>query len=187
MLTRYPNSAYNVPVLTKKVSIGIGTPTSYTGARRLSICRLRGFFVRSCHLYGEACGRLRAGRFLCNGSSNPQRLATPLGTGREAPKTQHRSLAMQAIPSNVGSEPTYNITFVLHKIATNSLSREDAKLFADTFRIEAQSLLAVIPDSAGRPVQTLANPYDIVSAIQTTSGLLEAADYLETLAKNKGN
>lgn len=94
---------------------------------------------------------------------------------------------MQATQRTSANEPTYNIAFVLHKIATNSLSRENAKLFADTFRIEAQSLLAVIPDSASRPVQTLANPYDIVSAIQTTSGLLEAADYLETLSKNKGN
>lgn len=94
---------------------------------------------------------------------------------------------MQAMLSNVGFMPTYNITFVLHKIATNSLSREDAKFFADLFRIEAQSLLAVIPDSAGNPIETLANPYDIVSAIQVTSGLLEAANYLETLSKNKGN
>lgn len=85
LLTSKNKSTYNDPVLTKKVSIGIGTPIGYTGARRPSICRLCGFFVRSYHLYGEACGRLRAGRFLCNGSSNPQRLATPLGTGRKAP------------------------------------------------------------------------------------------------------
>lgn len=47
LLTSKNKSAYNVPVLTKKVSIGIGTPIGYTGARRPSICRLCGFFVRS--------------------------------------------------------------------------------------------------------------------------------------------
>ena len=185
MLTRCPNSAYNVPVLTKKVSIGRGNPTRSTGAHnRLTSTRLSGFFVRSYHfLTSEACGQLRAGRFLLSGISTPQRLAHHRGKWFEAPITFNRSLAMQEVSAVSTPVPTYNIAFIFQKIATRSLTHDEAKSFAALLRSDAKSLLAVIPDSVENPKTTLSEPRDIVSSIQTVAGLLEAADTITEFSK----
>lgn len=181
LLTSQNKSAYNDPVITKKVMIGIGTPSVSQGAHnRLTSTRLSGFFVRSCHLYGEACGQLRAGRVLESGSSNPQCLASPLGTGREAPKTFSRSLAMQEVSA---FEPTYEIGFVLQHIQNHTLKPEMANMSAKNFRIIARCILKVLPDSLNHPEKTYADKFEQTYVLDAANGLLEAADYLESIAK----
>lgn len=67
---------HNAQVTRVKSVIGIGTPDVTIGAQnRLSFTRQSGFFVRAHHLMGEACGQLRAGRYLWDGV--PTRSASP--------------------------------------------------------------------------------------------------------------
>lgn len=73
------NRAYTFHVSVKKTEIGPRNPeriTRHTNAAFRS--RMSGFFVCSYHFYGEACGQLRAGRYLVDGVPNPQCLATPI-------------------------------------------------------------------------------------------------------------
>lgn len=185
MLTSQNKSAYNDPVITKKVMIGRGNPNDSQGAHnRLTSTRLSGFFVRSYHfLTSEACGQLRAGRVLESGISTPQRLAHHRGKWYEAPINFSRSLAMQEVSAVSTSVPTYNIAFIFKKLATRSLTHDEAKSFAALLRSDAKSLLAVIPDSVENPKTTLSEPRDIVSSIQTVAGLLEAADTITEFSK----
>ena len=186
MLTRGPNFAYNIPVLTKKVSIGRRKPERSEGVQsRHSSRRLSGFFVRSYHfLTSEACGQLRAGRFLLDGISYPAAPRSPaVGSGCEVLVTNRRNLAMQEVSAVSTSVPTYNIAFIFQKIATRSLTHDEAKSYAALLRSDAKSLLAVIPDSVENPKTTLSEPRDIVSSIQTVAGLLEAADTLTEFSK----
>ena len=185
MLTSQKKSDYNDPVITKKVVIGRGNPNDSQGAHnRLTSTRLSGFFVRSYHfLTSEACGQLRAGRVLESGISTPQRLAHHRGKWYEAPINFSRSLAMQEVSAVSTSVPTYNIAFIFQKIATRSLTHDEAKSYAALLRSDAKSLLAVIPDSVENPKTTLSEPRDIVSSIQTVAGLLEAADTITEFSK----
>ena len=99
MLTKLSSHAHNVPAFAKAAKVGIGTPHRPLGARRLSYPRSSGLFVRALRItsfMGEACGHLRGGRVLVCGSSNPQRLARPIGTGNEAPYFITRSRAMKS-------------------------------------------------------------------------------------------
>lgn len=89
MLHAAPFSSYTV--LASKSKRGIGTPD--TLGVQPPFIRMRGFFVR-CHFMSETCGHLHGGRVLMCGSSNPQRLAHPIGTGSETPSNHIRSLAM---------------------------------------------------------------------------------------------
>lgn len=89
MLHSTPFSSYTV--LASKSKRGLGTPD--TLGVQPPFIRMRGFFVR-CHFMSETCGHLHGGRVLMCGSSNPQRLAHPIGTGSETPSNHIRSLAM---------------------------------------------------------------------------------------------
>lgn len=85
MLTTQSKSAYNGPIVSQVLANraskkhGGRRKPEYPGVQsRLTSTRLSGFFVRSYHLLtSEACGQLRAGRFLDIGISYPQRLAHP--------------------------------------------------------------------------------------------------------------
>ena len=70
---------HNAQVTRVKSVIGTRTLDVTIGAQnRLSFTRQSGFFVRAHHLMGEACGQLRAGRYLWDGvldrSASPTRL-----------------------------------------------------------------------------------------------------------------
>lgn len=187
MLTRCPNSAYNVPVLTKKVSIGRRKPERFSRRTyRLTSTRLSGFFVRCCHfLTSEACGQLRAGRVLESGISYPAAPRSPaVGSGHEAPLTFSRSLAMQEVSA---FEPTYEIGFVLQHIKNHTLKPEMANMSAKHFRIIARCILKVLPDSLNHPIETLADKFEQSYVLDAANGLLEAADYLESIADQKRN
>ena len=81
MLTNAQKSAHNGRVRLN-YRTGLGTP-NLLGAQPPYV-RMSGFFVREYHfLTSETCGHLRGGRVLTGGSSNPQCLAHPPGTGRE--------------------------------------------------------------------------------------------------------
>ena len=182
LLTSQNKSAYNAPVITKKVMIGRGNPNDSQGAHnRLTSTRLSGFFVRSYHfLTSEACGQLRAGRVLESGISTPQRLAHHRGKWFEAPINFSRSLAMQEVSA---FEPTYEIGFVLQHIKNHTLKPEMANMSAKHFRIIARSILKVLPDSLHHPVETYADKFEQSYVLDAANGLLEAADYLESIAK----
>lgn len=90
---------------------------------------------------------------------------------------------MQEVSAVSTSVPTYNIAFIFQKLATRSLTHDEAKSFAALLRSDAKSLLAVIPDSVENPKTTLSEPRDIVSSIQTVAGLLEAADTITEFSK----
>lgn len=187
LLTPQNKSAYNDPVITKKVMIGRRKPERTQGVqRRHSSTRLSGFFVRSYHfLTSEACGQLRAGRFLVDGFSYPAAPRSPaVGSGREVLTTHTRNLAMQ---ENTAFEPTYELGFVLRHLQNHSLKPEMALMSAKNFRTIAHSILKVLPDSLNHPVETLADKFDQSYVLDAANGLLEAADYLDTIADQKRN
>lgn len=183
MLTTQNKSAYNDPVITKKGMIGRRKPERTEGAHtRLTSTRLSGFFVCSCHfLTSEACGRLRAGRYLLYGISYPAAPRSPaVGSGHEVLTTYRRNLAMQEVSA---FEPTYEIGFVLQHIQNQTLKPEMANMSAKNFRTIARCILKVLPDSLHHPMETYADKFDQSYVLDAANGLLEAADYLESIAK----
>lgn len=183
LLTSQNKSAYNDLVITKKVMIGRRKPERSEGVQsRLTSTRLSGFFVRSYHfLTSEACGQLYAGRYLLDGISYPAAPRSPaVGSGCEVLVTNRRNLAMQEASA---FEPTYELGFVLQHIKNHTLKPEMANMSAKHFRIIARSILKVLPDSLHHPVETYADKFEQSYVLDAANGLLEAADYLESIAK----
>lgn len=84
-------------------------------------------------------------------------------------------------------EPTYEIGFVLQHIQTHTLKPEMATASAKNFRKLASCILKVLPDSLHNPVETYADKFDQSYVLDAVNGLLEAADYLDTLSEHKRN
>lgn len=84
-------------------------------------------------------------------------------------------------------EPTYEIGFVLQHIKNHTLKPEMANMSAKHFRIIARCILKVLPDSLNHPIETLADKFEQSYVLDAANGLLEAADYLESIADQKRN
>ena len=80
-------------------------------------------------------------------------------------------------------EPTYEIGFVLQHIKNHTLKPEMANMSAKHFRIIARSILKVLPDSLHHPVETYADKFEQSYVLDAANGLLEAADYLESITE----
>ena len=209
MLTSQNKSAYNDPVITKKVMIGCGSPNrtglrSVTGLLQLRICfaqigkqarrslgRLRLFDPVLRYFFDCPRGILRfyireriSRRFRSTGLPTRGRLACLLGRGQRDFVTLERSLAMQA---NNLFEPYYDIGFVLLHLQDRSLKPEQAVLSAKNFRMMARCILKVLPDSLHHPMESYADKFDQSFVLDAANGLLEAADYLDSVAEQKRN
>ncbi len=84
---------------------------------------------------------------------------------------------------NTAFEPTYELGFVLRHLQNHTLKPEMALMSAKNFRTIAHSILKVLPDSLNHPIETLADKFDQSYVLDAANGLLEAADYLESIAK----
>lgn len=84
---------------------------------------------------------------------------------------------------NTAFEPTYELGFVLRHLQNHTLKPEMANMSAKNFRIIARCILKVLPDSLHHPAETYADKFDQSYVLDAANGLLEAADYLESIAK----
>ena len=175
MLTNAQESAHNARVRLN-YRTGIGTP-NLLGAQPPYV-RMSGFFVREYHfLTSETCGHLRGGRVLTGGSSNPQRLAHPLGTGREISTHLVRSLAMQVTSAAQPQPSTFNLPFAITALIKHQLTSGEAKDYAIMSCSEAKNILIAATDSAESDSQMLSTAA-LTSVIKSAASNLECAELL---------
>lgn len=175
MLTNAQESAHNARVRLN-YRTGLGTPNSL-GAQPPYV-RMSGFFVREYHfLTSETCGHLRGGRDLESGSSNPQCLAHPLGTGRETPSTFSRSLAMQVISAAQTQPSIFNLPFAITALIKHQLTSGEARDYAIMSCSEAKNILIAAADSAESDSQMLSTA-GLLSVIKSAASILECAELL---------
>lgn len=175
MLTNAHESAHNDRVRLN-YRTGLGTP-NLLGAQPPYV-RMSGFFVREYHfLTSETCGHLRGGRVLTGGSSNPQCLAHPLGTGREISTHLVRSLAMQVISAAQPQPSTFNLPFAITALLKNQLTPREAKDYVLLFCTEAKNILTAAADSA-QSESPMLSPEGLLSVIQSAASILECAELL---------
>lgn len=175
MLTNAQESAHNARVRLN-YRTGIGTP-NLLGAQPPYV-RMSGFFVREYHfLTSETCGHLCGGRVLTGGSSNPQRLAHPLGTGREISTHLVRSLAMQVTSAAQTQPSTFNLPFAITALIKHQLTSGEAKDYAIMSCSEAKNILIAATDSAESDSQMLSTA-GLLSVIKSAASILECAELL---------
>ncbi len=174
MLTNAHESAHNARVRLN-YRTGRGTP-NLLGAQPPYV-RMSGFFVRMYHfLTSETCGHLYGGRVLVGGSSNPQCLAHPLGTGREI-STHTRNLAMQVNPAAQTQPSTFNLPFAITALIKHQLTPGEAKDYAIMSCSEAKNILIAAADSAESDSQMLSTA-GLLSVIKSAASILECAELL---------
>nr|DAM24446.1 MAG TPA: hypothetical protein [Caudoviricetes sp.] len=166
-------SPHTSTVTAKAAVIGGRSPYRHQGARRLTPQRMSGFFVRANHLLtGEACGRLRGGRYLDGGTSYPAAPRPPaVGSGRGAPKNSSRSSDMhKASPAAVGV-----LANLASRMLAAGLSEKDAAALAADLGLHAQSVLTSVVDA-------LASHSPIFDRAAVSRSVMTALDLLEAQA-----
>lgn len=91
--------------------------------------------------------------------------------------------AFRATPPhlNISSQdPNYDIGFAIKKVADGSIDRSCAEDIARNFRTAAESILVVVQDAMESNYGS-SEKADRFSAMQTVSGLLEAANMIDNL------
>ena len=82
---------------------------------------------------------------------------------------------------NIASQdPNYDISFAIKKVADGSIDKRCAEDIAKNFRNAAESILVVVQD-AMESRYGASEKIDRFSAMQTVSGLLEAANMIDNL------
>ena len=80
----------------------------------------------------------------------------------------------------IDANPRYNISFALKRIVDGTIDKDCAQDIAQSFRVAAESLVAVLQDALESSYEG-ADKADRVIALQTVSDLMEAAGLIDRL------
>lgn len=80
----------------------------------------------------------------------------------------------------IDANPRYNISFALKRIVDGTINKDCAQDIAQSFRVAAESLVAVLQDALESSYEG-ADKADRVIALQTVSDLMEAAGLIDRL------
>ena len=124
---------------------------------------------------GEACGQLRAGRFLVNGF--PPRSASLTTVESGAGLLQfHQEPAMQAVnPSASAKEPTFDLSYLVQGLKHKTISEEYSKELSLGLCASAKHILLLAIDKADNKFG-LCSQADIQGALIASAALLELAE-----------